>query len=590
MGQDSDSSVSGKRRARLQCFRPVFWWLVASIFLLLIDWHLRALDRTILQFAVSIEGQRVTPGRYRVTADGRTIQNGGKIPLGWCDIEIQGEGTEVFTTNMFVWYGPHHLGRIDLAFSRGTLELTFDPPASSFTLKGDHATIEREQSTGETMQLPTGEYTLQANFGDHTERETIHVRRDARIQHQVEVNLGGVTVESDPAGARFQMNPLSEKGRRFTGTTPQHFEYVPAIGYQIEMWHDAYRLTNVVHLESVPTNRIHYVFAYGAAQVTTEPEGFEVREGRRVIGVTPLMVTNLPPGEHVFRLGMRDYQTTNVTVNIRSNETTEVHFELVRRDFLSAMQQAQRYLDRSSPDYQRALRMVEAASEAEPDEPAAQELKAQIQYDMAMAEAQTAASDRNAAKALAALDRALRIRPNDSEALELRQSVLAAGSDWNRERLSRNARTQFEQLVQQIEHYRFFETHEWRVDASLGAVQNAVLQTMPKCEPTWQPEGVRSLGEGMFTVQGRHREFLKPDKHCLILVTALGENECLVLGRFWDFVLGIGTTRGNRNALTTGPIPVHPQTYKPDNPQEAEARRRAIAESFINQLRQEIQP
>ena len=64
------------------------------------------------------------------TFDGKPIISGQKIPLGNHTFAVTLPKGEPFSTNLFVWYGDHNLGTIDLKRTMGTLSVTADPPAT----------------------------------------------------------------------------------------------------------------------------------------------------------------------------------------------------------------------------------------------------------------------------------------------------------------------------------------------------------------------------------------------------------------------------------------------------------------------------
>jgi len=43
---------------------------------------------------------------------------------------------EPFSTNLFVWYGEHNFGQINLKRAKGVLEVHVNPPADLLTIRG----------------------------------------------------------------------------------------------------------------------------------------------------------------------------------------------------------------------------------------------------------------------------------------------------------------------------------------------------------------------------------------------------------------------------------------------------------------------
>ncbi|HTQ50952.1 MAG TPA: hypothetical protein VMJ12_09600, partial [Candidatus Acidoferrales bacterium] len=95
----------------LRVLRPLLWWLILVLALFAIRTHQRLLEQTRLRFSVTLQGQ---PVDALATLDGTLAFSNQKIPLGGHIFSITCPKAESFTTNLFIWYGPHDLGRIKL--------------------------------------------------------------------------------------------------------------------------------------------------------------------------------------------------------------------------------------------------------------------------------------------------------------------------------------------------------------------------------------------------------------------------------------------------------------------------------------------
>ena len=115
---------SGKPKKHV--LRPLFWWLILVLVLYGIRTHQRLMEITRLNFNVTLQGQAIFSN---TTFDGKPAFSGQKIPLGNHTFTVTHPKGETFSTDMFIWYGEHDLGTIDLKRTMGTLSVTANPPA-----------------------------------------------------------------------------------------------------------------------------------------------------------------------------------------------------------------------------------------------------------------------------------------------------------------------------------------------------------------------------------------------------------------------------------------------------------------------------
>jgi len=123
-----EKSGTPEKRVRhpLRILRPLFWWLILVLALYGIRTHQRLMEKTRLDFTVTLQGQ--PHFEASTTFDGKPMVSGQKISLGNHTFAVTLPKAEPFSTNMFVWYGGHDFGTIDLKRTMGTLSVSADPP------------------------------------------------------------------------------------------------------------------------------------------------------------------------------------------------------------------------------------------------------------------------------------------------------------------------------------------------------------------------------------------------------------------------------------------------------------------------------
>src|SRR5437879_1513007 len=110
---ETEPSTKERPRHWLGALRPLVWWSAFVLVLLGIHKHRQWMVRTRLEFSVSLEGQPL-PFDLIATLDGRQIRGSDRLPLGSHKFAISHPKVEPFSTNLFIWYGEHNIGGINL--------------------------------------------------------------------------------------------------------------------------------------------------------------------------------------------------------------------------------------------------------------------------------------------------------------------------------------------------------------------------------------------------------------------------------------------------------------------------------------------
>jgi len=134
--------------------RPIILWLLLVAVLFAIHTHQRLMERTRLDFTISLAGQ-IPFIEPVATLDGNTVFNDERVSLGSHQFMVTHPKGETFTTNLFIWYGGHNFGNIDLKRAKGTLSITIDPPAPWLSIQGPEFSVTLTNSTGFSDSVPT---------------------------------------------------------------------------------------------------------------------------------------------------------------------------------------------------------------------------------------------------------------------------------------------------------------------------------------------------------------------------------------------------------------------------------------------------
>ncbi len=122
------------------------------------------------------------------------------------------------------------------------------------------------------------------------------------------------------------------------GQVPDKLDKLPIGDYQLAAWQHDWKLppvTITIHDQESVQNEIK--FPYAAVSLTSEPSGATVREGRTVMGKTPLTLNRLRPGTLSFSVDLAPYVVQRFDVQVPESGSVQKDAKLEQdRSFISA--------------------------------------------------------------------------------------------------------------------------------------------------------------------------------------------------------------------------------------------------------------
>jgi tetratricopeptide (TPR) repeat protein len=353
---------SGKTKKHV--LRPLFWWLLLVLVLYGIRTHQRLMEKTRLEFTVTMQGQ--PHYEANTTFDGKPIVSGQKIPLGNHTFAVTLAKGEPFSTNMFVWYGDHNLGAIDLKRTMGTLSITADPPAPFIFIHGPEWSVTLTNSSGLTQSVPTDQYTIESRYAHWGRADAVTVFSGTTAALRIAPRLGAVQLSCNQSDATFQLLTL-DGGQEEAGGFPDLITELPEGNYNLISQHHGHQHEQSLAIKAGTTNDNPVEFLYGAAMLQTEPPEALVQDGNgRDWGVTPLNLPELVPGTLQYTLHRAGYEPVAVSLEISANQTNIYQTNLVSTGYTGGMKSAREYM--ASSDYDKALQAAGDALIAKPDD------------------------------------------------------------------------------------------------------------------------------------------------------------------------------------------------------------------------------
>jgi hypothetical protein len=357
-------------RHLLRILRPLFWWLILVLVMFGIQTHRRLMEKTRLDFSVSMQGQAIVANAM---FDGKPAFSGQNIPLGSHVFVITYPKGEPFSTNLFVWYGEHNFGRIDLKRTKGLLVVTADPPAPLLSIRGPEWSVTLTNSSGINSSVPSDQYYVESRYAHWERADEVSVSAGSTALWRIAPPVGAVRLSCNHSNTTFQLLTLDDRQVE-TGEFPFLITELPEGNYKLVAQHNGYERKQAVFIKKGATNEALVEFTFGAAILETEPPGASMLDNAgREWGVTPINLPELTPGTLQVTLHRDGYEPVPVSLEIIANQTATFHTNLISTMYIGWMKSARKFM--AAADYARALQAVGDAIIAKPDDAEAMTLQ-----------------------------------------------------------------------------------------------------------------------------------------------------------------------------------------------------------------------
>ena len=440
--QNSINAAENRQPHWPQGLRPFLWWGLFVLMLYGYRQHQRLSEETRLQYTVALQ-QRLVSDECRVTIAGTDIMSGNRVPIGWHKLVISHPKAEPWTTNLFIWYGAHDLGRIALTRGMGTLAIQTAPPARVLTIRGPEFTLALTNSTGTSAIVPTDHYRIEAQYGHWQETHEMAVFLNTTSSWQFTPRIGDVQVTSSHTESAYQLQRLDGQLVE-NGELPVVIKELPVGNYKLVILHHGNQHVASVTVRAGITNNADVKLLYGTATLESDPTGATVLNSQgRQLGVTPLQVTELVPGNWTFGFRREGYEPAEAALDITANQTNSVRTKLVSSAYVRAMRNARQYLQ--AADCDRALNAVHEALRVNADDADALALQKEVETQRELQQAKTAHERldlfiRNISEAITRgetenavrqFTEAKKLFPDDPKVAELQTRMVPVFRDYN---------------------------------------------------------------------------------------------------------------------------------------------------------------
>ena len=473
------TNSSGSPESSLQYWRrvlrPLSWWLLLVLVLFAIRTHQRLMEKTRLNFAITLAGQPPFP-EATATFDGQPMASGEKIPLGNHQFMITHPKGVAFKTNLFVWYGGRDFGKINLPRATGTLAVSANPPAPRIYIQGPEFNVTLTNSDGLTTTVPTDQYAVLVQYRHWQGRQSVNVLENNRSLLPFTPSLGSLQLSCNQSDATYQLVGSNDEILE-SGEFPATLVELPANAYKLVAIHHNHRRNEWARVNNGTTNPIAVEFKYGAAVLETQPPGASVTgSDGHYWGVTPLQLAELQPGTEYFTLQLNNYEAVQLALKITADQTNMVSTNLTSKSYTGAMRSARQAM--SAANYDRAVESLNDALRSQPNDLEASSLlcEANGQWSIQRAEALGKKGDYIAGGL--ELKTALTYLPGNEQAKQMaadfKQHEPEQREQMRIERLNR-PKTVFNARLAKALDADLFESHEFKSPKPYREIESAIF-------------------------------------------------------------------------------------------------------------------
>jgi tetratricopeptide (TPR) repeat protein len=410
--KNSTTSGHGWKRG----IRPLTLWVIFVLALLGIHTHQQLSEKTHLIFTITMSGQSLFSDTT-VKLDGKYFESGNRISIGSHQLIITNPKAESFSTNLFIWYGDHNLGAINLKRAYGNLTITVTPPADWLIIRGADWTATMRNSSGTNATVPTDTYDVEADFPHLQDRHQLPINANVPNSLEIAPRFGTVQLNCNQVDATYQL--LDANGQNISsGSMPATIEELPLGRYTALGLHHGHQNQNTIFVNAGQTNTEKINFDYGTVAFETTPPGAAVStDNGRQFGETPLTANELIPGNWNFTLQRYGFAPVQMSVEVAANQTNFISTNLVSLDYLNSMTEARQYLAVTNLDLAEAA--VDRAIQASPLDGEAVALQRKITTLSTIQKAEIFGKQNDYTSGIKLLQSALQLEPDNEQAKQL---------------------------------------------------------------------------------------------------------------------------------------------------------------------------
>ena len=244
------------------------------------------------------------------------------------------------------------------------------------------------------------------------------------------------------------------------GNLPVTRDDLPVGAYQLSAtWH-SHRMDKQIIVKKDEVTEVPFAFVFGSTLVLSTPAGASVfNTNGNYLGITPLLVTELIPGNTEFKLQLYSHQDAIVPSLVTANQTNSVTTNLLSWAYVNGLQAARHDIELGN--FRAALNEVATALQERPGDADALVVQAQAKTRLPVQAAKELADEGDYVGADKILSAALITLPDDSEIKKLLADYQPHEAGQISQQQEQTTRAVFDADCQKLAVARFFEPHEF---------------------------------------------------------------------------------------------------------------------------------
>jgi PEGA domain len=536
MSTPNPASQPTTKKSLWRTLRPLLLWALVILGLVGYRTHQVMLEKSRLQFSFTLAHQTL-PYVATVTLDGLPAMNGQHLSLGHHTLTVTHPKVETFTTNFFGWYGGLDCGTIDLKRAQGSLTVAAHPPAQTITITGPEFSLTLNDSTGTNILVPTDTYRVSAQYARWSDAKDVVVTSAYALPCSFTPQLGALSLTCNQPGATFVVR--DNNGQTVgNGDVPATLTGLPADIYQMVVTFHQHELQKPLFVAPNKTNDAPFEFVFGSTLVLSTPAGASVYNANgNYLGVTPLLVTELLPGNTEFKLQLYSHQDALVPSLVVADQTNTVSTNLLSWAYLNGLQAARHDIELGN--FRAALNDVATALSERPGDADALALQAQAKARLPVQTAKELADQGDYVGADKILSAALITLPDDSEIKKLLADYQPHEAGQLTQMMEKKTRALFDAECQKMSIAPLFDTHEFlTTKKSPDDFKNELVRLYTDEQPKAKVAIDRSPEPGLhqlFFVQSSPNPLELARREMLVVIGKGKDDQTLVLFKNFEY-------------------------------------------------------
>ncbi|MEP6822259.1 MAG: bifunctional serine/threonine-protein kinase/formylglycine-generating enzyme family protein [Chthoniobacterales bacterium] len=205
---------------------------------------------------------------------------------------------------------------IKLQRSKGSVQITSAPDGAEFELSRAGEPALRATTPATLQGLSTGVYEAVARRGEWELRDRVEIKRGETTRKVFDFATGTISIASEPPGAEISIDG------KVRGPSPLTLE-LPAGSHRVSaQYQDWPAEERDLKVEKNQTASASFEFAKGSVKIISAPSGASVTQDGRDLGVTPLLVEDVEPGQVAYELHLAGFKIETLTGVVRSKTQT----------------------------------------------------------------------------------------------------------------------------------------------------------------------------------------------------------------------------------------------------------------------------